>query len=77
MILKGKVIIFRIGFTKEFRNPKNSPAKSRVPRKLSKITPGPGSRKNGPLNLTPGTNLVASQRLRIPAIVLRINFHTL
>ena len=60
-ILKGKVIIFKIGLMKKFIKPKITPAKTKVCQE--------------PVNSTPGTNLIDSHNPRIPAIIWKISLN--
>jgi hypothetical protein len=52
IILKGKVTRFTMGLIKKFINPRTNPDKIRY--------------FVSPLNSTPGINLIASQKLRMP-----------
>jgi len=69
IILRGRAILSKIGFTKKLRNPKKAPTKTKVPKTWLNSTPGPGITNIGPMNSTPGTNFTASKIPKIPAII--------
>jgi hypothetical protein len=73
-ILKGKVILFRIGLIKKFRKPRTAPTKTRESKK-GPIFERFGATNNGPVKATPGTNLADSQSPKIPAAIWRIKDH--
>ena len=60
-ILKGKVIIFKIGLMKKLIKPKITPAKTNV--------------CQGPINSTPGTYLWAKKIPKIPATICKNKDH--
>jgi len=60
-ILKGKAIIFITGFIKKFNSPKKAPA---IIKYLI-----------SPVNSTPDTNFIASQKLRTPPATWKIKLN--
>lgn len=77
IILKGKVILLRMGLTAKFKIPKRIPAKVKVFSNLLKSVIPVGKINKKPLKSTPGMNLSASQRPKIPEIIWSIKYHTL
>ena len=62
-ILKGRVIIFKIGLIKKLIKPKTRPAKIKICQESA--------------NSTPGMNRIASQIPKMPAIIWRIKRFTI
>jgi hypothetical protein len=76
IILKGKVIFFRSGFTMRFSAPNNMPAKVKVAKKSGISEVLVGKIKKGPAKWTPEMNFCEIQSPKIAEMIWMSKFHT-